>query len=108
MERNYFSIVREDTSCEVIKTPEGYDEPPNKLFCTKCQNIVKGTYRKKITKCQIFLINCCTIKTDIPKISCSRCNFAIKGLSFVKCNKCGISMNFNFKFCPKCGTPNKS
>lgn len=86
-----------------VEKPQGYPEPPEKLYCPRCGEINKPTFRKTTKICACCFIPCCPMGELSTYLACSKCNFIVGKITGETCDKCHVTTASESKYCPSCG-----
>jgi hypothetical protein len=103
MAESFLVGIENKQSSKVISTPSGFENPPEKILCSQCGNIVEGKFKTSEKYIECLNIPCNSYEISEPFIACDRCNFPFKNYVFETCQECKISTNYKCKFCPSCG-----
>lgn len=95
---------RFDSSYETTDKPDGFNNPPKRLLCSRCGKISEGVYRQEYKTFVCFFIPCTTNPVNDPFISCSKCSQRIEKMPQPPCKKCNVTRTFESDYCPMCGT----
>lgn len=86
-----------------IEKPEGYENPPSKMFCPKCGEINQPVFKKTTQFCCLCFIPCFPCGQSSTYLACPKCDFCTGRITGETCTDCHVTTASESKFCPNCG-----